>query len=614
MLPNPGVREVSIYDYLKVIQKRLTVIIALLIIIPLAVAIIDFTTKPVYRATVSILIGKTPPKVTKIEEVYQTSPRDEQQYYATQYKILASRALAERAFEELRLAKDYEYRDKKDPVGFLRNQITIEPVKDSQIVLVHVSDADALRASRIANAVAKVYIQQDIEMRNMASRAAVGFLDKQLVELKKKVQESEEALNKYVQQNKIVTLSDIEQKTQGLLDNLKRERLALETELADNLKRYKEKHPKIISLQAQLEDTKNKIEEETNLLLELNQKMVQYNILKREVDSNQQIYVSMLAMAKETGVSEKLEVSSIYVIDAARPPGAPFKPQTKRDVLLSVVIALFCGLGFAFVLEYLDASIRTAEDVRIYLDLPFLGYVPSVTEARSDTEKALVVHQHPTSVITESFRAVRTSILFAFPQDRPLKTILVTAAVPEEGKSFFSANLSQVFSQLNERVILIDIDMRKPKLYKSFGLEQKNGLSNFLAGSVAMDAIIKPTLIKNLSLITSGTIPPNPSELLSSGKIHSLLDELKTKFDRIIVDSPPILSVADASLLANMVDGVVLVLKGGSTRMEAVVKAKEKILEAKGKIIGVVVNNISPQKEDRYYYYHYYYSEGSKHK
>lgn len=614
MLPNPGVREVSIYDYLKVIQKRLTVIVALLIIIPLAVAIIDFTTKPVYRATVSILIGKTPPKVTKIEEVYQTSPRDEQQYYATQYKILASRALAERAFEELRLAKDYEYRDKKDPVGFLRNQIMIEPVKDSQIVLVHVSDADALRASRIANAVAKVYIQQDIEMRNMASRAAVGFLDKQLVELKRKVQESEEALNKYVQQNKIVTLSDIEQKTQGLLDNLKRERLALETELADNLKRYKEKHPKIISLQAQLEDTKNKIEEETNLLLELNQKMVQYNILKREVDSNQQIYVSMLAMAKETGVSEKLEVSSIYVIDAARPPGAPFKPQTKRDVLLSVVIALFCGLGFAFVLEYLDASIRTAEDVRIYLDLPFLGYVPSVTEARSDTEKALVVHQHPTSVITESFRAVRTSILFAFPQDRPLKTILVTAAVPEEGKSFFSANLSQVFSQLNERVILIDIDMRKPKLYKSFGLEQKNGLSNFLAGSVAMDVIIKPSLIKNLSLITSGTIPPNPSELLSSGKIHSLLDELKTKFDRIIVDSPPILSVADASLLANMVDGVVLVLKGGSTRMEAVVKAKEKILEAKGKIIGVVVNNISPQKEDRYYYYHYYYSEGSKHK
>jgi capsular exopolysaccharide synthesis family protein len=614
MLPNPGVREVSIYDYIKVIQKRLTVIIALLIIIPLAVAIIDFTTKPVYRATVSILIGKTPPKVTKIEEVYQTSPRDEQQYYATQYKILASRALAERAFEELRLAKDYEYRDKKDAVGFLRNQITIEPVKDSQIVLIHVSDGDALRASRIANAVAKVYIQQDIEMRNMASRAAVGFLDKQLVELKRKVQESEEALNKYVQQNKIVTLSDIEQKTQGLLDNLKRERLALETELADNLKRYKEKHPKIISLQAQLEDTKNKIEEETNLLLELNQKMVQYNILKREVDSNQQIYVSMLSMAKETGVSEKLEVSSIYVIDAARPPSVPFKPQTKRDVLLSVVIAIFCGLGFAFILEYLDASIRTAEDVRIYLDLPFLGYVPSVTEARSDTEKALVVHQHPTSVITESFRAVRTSILFAFPQDRPLKTILVTAAVPEEGKSFFSANLSQVFSQLNERVILIDIDMRKPKLYKSFGLEQKNGLSNFLAGSVAMEAIIKPTLIKNLSLVTSGTIPPNPSELLSSGKIHSLLDELKTKFDRIIVDSPPILSVADASLLANMVDGVVLVLKGGSTRMEAVVKAKEKILEAKGKIIGVVVNNISPQKEDRYYYYHYYYSEGSKHK
>jgi capsular exopolysaccharide synthesis family protein len=283
--------------------------------------------------------------------------------------------------------------------------------------------------------------------------------------------------------------------------------------------------------------------------------------------------------------------------------------------MLAIFLALFAGTGAAFFLEYLDNTIRTADDVSHYLNLPFLGYIPKAQkEGRTDQERALLCVLKPNSTITESFRAVRTSVLFASPEDKPLKLVMITAAFPEEGKSFISSNLAAIFSQVNERIVLIDVDMRRPKLHKSLNLEQKNGLSNFLTGGSDINSIIKPTSLNNLSVITSGTVPPNPSELLTSAKLSQLLAELKSKFDRVILDSPPILSAPDSALLANVADGVVLVVKGASTRLEAVVKAKDKILEAKGKIIGLIINNIAPEKEDRYYYYHYYYHQDEKKK
>jgi capsular exopolysaccharide synthesis family protein len=612
MLPNPEIRGTNIYDYLKIIQKRLNVIIAALIIIPVSAAIYVFTVKPIFRATTSILIEKQAPKITKFEEVY-TPGYSDLQFYQTQYKILSSRAIAERVFDELKLKKDPEYRDLKDPAEKLRGKIKIDPIKNSQIVLVHVDDTDAMRASAIANALAKEYIQQDIETRNRAAKEAVGFLESQLTDIKKKLRESEEAFSAYIQKNRIVTVPDIEKKTESLLDSLRQNKATLEKDLAEAAKRYKNKHPKMISLNAQLEQTNKRLEEETNTLLSLNEKMTQYNILKKEVESNQQLYNSMLTRAKETSVSEKVEASNIRVVDSAKPPEAPFKPKKAQTIAIAIFLAAFIGIGLAFFLEYLDASIRTADDVSVYLQLPFLGYIPSVLkEAKTDQERALICSVNPKSSITESYRAIRTAILFASPEDKPLKKILVTAALPEEGKSFVSVNLSTVFSQVNEKIVLLDVDMRKPKIHKNLNVTQQPGLSNFLTGNADSSVIIKSTAIQNLFFIPSGNIPPNPSELLTSGKLSKLIDELLVRFDRVIIDSPPILSAADTSLLSNIVDGVVLVVKGASTRLEAVTKAKQKVLEAKGRIIGVIVNNIEPEKEDRYYYYHYYSEEGKK--
>lgn len=611
MLPNPEIREVTIQDYLKIIKKRLGIILAFLFIIPTIATVFVYTRKPLYCATASIIIESRRLKVTKFEEIYQ--PQEDQQYMQTQYDILGSRILAEKTFDALRLSTDIDFRNIADPVGKLRSQISIKPVRDSQLVLINVEDTDALRASSIANAFAKVYIEQDVEVRNRTIKEAIAQLESQMSDVKNKLRESEEALGAYLQNNRIVTIPDVEERTETLLGSLKQHRSRLETDLAESLKRYKEKHPKAIALNAQLEDLNKKIEEETNNFLDLNQKMVQYRLLKKEVESNQELYTSMLTRSKETGVTEKIETSPIRIVDTAEPPAAPFKPQKRKTILTSIMFSLFCGVAFSLFLEYLDSSIRTAEDVSNYINLPFLGYIPSGDkEAKTDIEKNLICLKKPQSIISEAYRAIRTSILFASPEDKPLKVILITSSLPAEGKTFFSTNLSFIFSQINERIIFVDTDMRRPKMHKSFNLDPKPGLSNFLTGNVELAEIIKATSVSNLSIITSGTIPPNPSELLSSVKLRALFEDLRSRYDRIILDSPPILSVTDTFLLANLVDGVILVVKGVSTRLEAVIRAKQKIIEAKGKIIGVVVNNIEPEKEDSYYYYHYYGREGKK--
>lgn len=615
MLPNPNIREVNLLDYIKLIRKRLGMVLVFIIIIPTSVAIFDFTRQPIYRSSVSLLVEKSAPKITKFEDVYQASPsyQDTQYYYQTQLKILESKALVERVFDELRLSVDPDYRGVKDQLDKLYKQIKVEPVRNSQIILLNVEDRDALRASAIANTLAKIYIQQDIEMKNRAAKEATAWLELQLTDIKKKVQVSEENLNNYMQKNKIVTVPDIEQKTQSLLDKLKQEKSRIETEVAEAKKRYKAKHPKMISLTAQLDDTLVKIERETNNLLELNQKMVQYNLLKKESESVQALYTSMLGRAKETDISERISASSIRIIDSAKPADLPFKPKKLQDISLAILFSLIVGISLVFFLEYLDSSIRTSEDVSVYINLPFLGYIPSTEkDIKAENEKNLLCFEKPKSKFAEAFRAVRTSILFASPEDKPLKTILITSSTPSEGKSLFASNLAEIFCQVNERVVLLDLDMRRPKLHRNFNIEQIPGLSNFLTGNNSIQSIIKPTKINNLSIITSGTIPPNPSELLSSEKIHALLEELKINFNRIIIDSPPILSAADTSLLANIVDGVIFVIKGSSVRMEVALQAKNKILDAKGKIIGVVVNNIQPEKEDSYYYYHYYSDEVKK--
>jgi len=606
MLPNSQIREITIQDYLKVIKKRFWIIAAVTLIIPVSVAVFDLMTTPLFRVDTSIMIDLQSNKVKTLEglNVYNRGA------ITDQITIITSSDLAEKVFEKLRLLQDPDFRNLASPISKLTSMVSASADKKSTVITISVQDTKPLRASLIANTLVEVYINRDVDNRNQALREAGKWLQDQLEDIRKKGEAAEKAVSDYSQKYKIASSTDAGSKQEDLLESLKQKKSELEMQLAEAQKRYKEKHPTVVNLQGALVDVKSQILEETQNLLNLKERLVQYNILRKEVESNQQLYNTMLTRSKEVGVSEKIQSLGIRVLSKAYPPDKPFKPNTKKDVLTSIIIAIFCGGGLAFLIEYLDSSIRTAEDISAYLELPFLGYIPTCRkDAKTDVEKSLICYQQNAAPVAESFRALRTAILFSFPEDKPLKTMVVTSSLPQEGKSFVAVNLALIFCQLNERVLLIDVDMRKPKINKSFNFELKPGMSTILTGNIDFDKAVKVTNIPRLSVITAGTIPPNPSELLHSNKLVEFIKEAQSKFDRIIFDSPPVLVGADSALLANKVDGVVFVIKGAATRLTDLVFAKKKLIEAKANIIGAVLNNLEPELQDHYYYYHYSYKE-----
>jgi succinoglycan biosynthesis transport protein ExoP len=613
MLPSSQLREVTIKDYIVVLKRRIWVVISCLLIFTLLFAIKTFKEIPLYQTAAKILIEKNNPHVLPMEQVY-TPYWVDREYIQSQINVLTSRILAKKTVESITASGDNSFVGIPDPDTVFLEDVSVSQQLGTQIINVGYISPDPIKAARYANALTNAYIQQDVDNRTGAAKTATQWLQKELEGARKKLQDCELALNKYIQQNKIVAVADIDKKTNAISEGLKQDKINAENEIKELSKRYKEKHPKMIALNTRLGAINSSIEEETKKLLSLNEQMIEYDALKREVESSKSLYESLLKRTKETEVSKELETTNIHIVDLADVPREPFKPKRLRDILFGLILGVLSGVGLAFFLEHLDSTIKTAQDVEMYVRLPFLGYVPIINKAdvKTDKEMDLIVNAQPKSHASEAYRSIRTSIIFSAPEDKPLKTILVTSTSIQEGKSSVAMSLGIIFANANERVLLVDADMRRPRLARSLGLDNKEGLSSFLAGASSLDAAIKKTNIPGLSLLSSGPIPPNPAELLASAKIRALLEELEKRFDRVIVDSPPLLSVADTTILANIADGVIDVIRAGSLNIELIVRGIKRLNEAKAKIIGVVLNNVDVKKEDSYYYYHYHYVEEKK--
>ncbi len=610
MLPSANVKELNLRDYLVIIDKRKWIIIAILVILSIPQVFFSFIQDPIYRATAVLLIERQQPKVLSVEQVYGGESADKE-YYETQYKILCSRTLVKRLFEEMNLYLDPGYSGAKDPISAFIPNIIIEPVRGSRLVNICFEGKDPQKVTNIVNALAEAYIKQDLETRTKASRDALTWLMEQIASVKKKLEESETALVKYMEVEKIVEFLDPDRKNKetDLMETLKKEQTRLDVEMSEVSRRYGPKHPQMLKIESELGSVKSKLAFETQGMIELNKKSTQYTILKREVDSNRQLYETLVKRAKETGVSEQLESSNIRIVDPAEVPELPVRPNKKNDLIRAIFVSLILGFAAAFFVEYLDNTIKDPDDINLYIGLPFLGYVPcGKKEAKTEQEIDLIVHQKPRSTISEAYRSIRTSILFAFA-DKPAKTIMVTASNPKEGKTTTAINLGATMASTKEKVLVVDTDMRCSRLHKSFGLAKEGGLSEFLVNAIDMDTAIKSTNIENMSIVTAGSTPPNPAELLNSGKMKVFLEEAKKRFDRIIIDTPPIITVTDAAILSNIVDGTILVARCGKTPIEIILRAKQKLKEAKANILGVLLNNVDYGKESYYYYYYYYNNE-----
>ena len=340
--------------------------------------------------------------------------------------------------------------------------------------------------------------------------------------------------------------------------------------------------------------------------LNMNRKGIEFGVLQREADSNRQIYESLMQRTKETGITSESKTTNVRIIDPAEVPGGPISPNVSHDLTVSFGMSLFLAIAVAFGLEYLDNRIKSPQELKAQLGIPFLGLVPSASKSGDP----LLSREVPAN-FAEAFKSIRTNVLFSSAEDG-MRSVVVTSSGPGEGKSIVSSNLAVALAQAGQRVLLIDGDMRRPRVHEIFGADQEPGLSNVLtAGAKPSEAIKRCPTVHGLWILSSGHIPPNPAELLGSHRFRDFMGSLDDHFDWVVIDSPPVLVVTDSSIVANHASGVVFVVGSDKTSRQAARAAVEQLDAANARIIGSVLNRVNLARH-QYYYSSYYRKEYSK--
>ena len=367
------------------------------------------------------------------------------------------------------------------------------------------------------------------------------------------------------------------------------------------------------------------VDKQKQVTLKTNEDSIQYNILKREVDINRELYAGLLQRMKETAVSAGLDSTNIQITDRAKIPLWPDRPKKLLNLALGIVLGLSLGIGLAFFADCLDNTVNKIEEVESTFALPILGAVPALAAverrkrlggtANGQEIKTfeLAMHHDQSSLVSEAIRNIRTSLLFSLP-DNPPKLLLVTSAEPGDGKTGVSINLSIALSQLGGDILLIDADMRYPDCHRILEQDRTPGLSNFLVGDAELSATIKPTAIPNLYLLPAGQSPLNPAELLGSERMRDAMELLCRQFKHVIIDSPPVLGFTDSVLLSTFADGTLLVIRAGKTVRDAALRTVKTLDSVNAKILGVVLNNLEISGNGYSYYrdYHDYYHRKSE--
>ena len=725
--------------YWRVLRKRRWTILTVFFVLFTVVLLGTLKQKPIYRAKALLEVAKENPNILTVQELFALDTVSDT-YLETQFKILQSDTLARRVIEGLRLDKLEEFNPRasqlgdakpqnaaaaqsftagdteRDPWAYqtalkrFRDRLSVDPIKRSRLVEISFESRDAELAARVLNALASHYIEQSLEVRWEATQKASEWLSQQLLELKARLEKSENEMQSYARENGLLFL----EREKGVPENIVNERLRqlqeeltraqaaryekeslyrlvqaadyaslpgmaenklvadlavrladLQREQAQLATTFTADYPKVRQIQSQINELDATLARERgrvagritndylaavrreNLVAQafaeqqkqanlIAGRSVQYNILKREVETNQQLYEGLLQRLKEAGVSAGLKASNIRIVDAAEPPKKPARPNLPLNLALAVLLGTSLGVGAAFLQEHVDNSLKTSEDVERFLGLPALALIPAVESLNGRRKGAyrlyggskplangkpqtsalpsttprwyrIDVEATQQSALAESFRSLRTSVLLS-TADRPPRTLLVSSSQPSEGKTTVSINLAISLAQLGQRVLLIDGDMRRPSVRKAFDIDNSLGLVSYLTGQQDWRAAVRPTGLESLDALVCGPVPPNPAELLSSERMRTLLREVKVEYHFVVVDSPPLLNVADSRILATLVEGIVLVVKGGETPRELAQRAGAYARDVGANLIGVVLNNLDLRGGDDYYYRYYHYN------
>jgi capsular exopolysaccharide synthesis family protein len=714
--------DVHILDRIAVLYRYRRISIAVFVLTSAAMMIQGYSTIQYYRAQGQLLIENerttaVPGLAGQNADFYE----DPEPYFQTQYKILRGRDLTRHVVARIKLNQVPEFNGTAKPpstpftllgdlrtrlvslvsgkaqtpaqtprgeqtpdesalVGAFISRVNVEPVRGSRLVLVSFDAVDPTVATAATNGLMDEYVDQNLEVKLQSSQNMLDWLDKELANQQRKVEESERALAEYRDKQNALSLDDkqnivlsrlnalndavtkarmerVQKETQyilikpllrggtvgpvspdalpivvqnGQMQHLKTRLAELQQQKVQLSARYGEKHPAIINVNAQLADNQRQLDLETSKALwsiksdydtavlnertltqnleaakedaqDLSRKSVGYNVMEREAKSNRQVYESLLQREKELRVSNNSRANNVRIVDRAEVPKSPLAPTGRRTWFTSLFIGLAMAIAVAFGLDYMNDTIKTPEDVTRRLKLPFLGLVPSV---RGDKHPVLA-SSHVPHDFGEAFRSLRTSLISKFP-DSGTKILTVTSAQPLEGKTTTACNIAMALAYGGSRVLLIDADMRRPGLHRPLRLTNERGLSQVLIGQARVRDVIQRTVDPNLLAITAGSTPPNPSELLASERMKTLISNLSHgPFDWIIIDTPPVLAVTDAVILAPLVSGVTFVVGAEMTRRRLAERALETIMAAPPKSAAVVLNRVDFAR-NKYYYSRYY--------
>ena len=358
------------------------------------------------------------------------------------------------------------------------------------------------------------------------------------------------------------------------------------------------------------------MEQQKNEAIEVSKIEVEYRPLLRASEQNEKMYGLISSRQKEIDITGPMRTNNVRVLERAVVPTSPIRPKPIQNLMLGLLLGLGTGVALAFAIEALDNTLKTQADVEQFLGVPVLGLVPVIGTMHEPTEmladdlrqRDLGVFLDPKSVAAECCRSIRTNILFMSP-DRPIRTMVITSPSPQEGKTTTAINLGVTMAEAGGRVLLVDTDMRRPRLHRSFGVGNQLGISTVIVGKATLEEAIRHTDVPNLDVLTCGPVPPNPSELLHTDRFAAVLADCAKLYDRVILDSPPTSAVTDPAVLGNLVDGVVLIIKAGETTRDSAIHARRQLMSAKARVVGVIVNAIdfsNPAYGYEYYYRNYY--------
>jgi capsular exopolysaccharide synthesis family protein len=736
MEPSATVESIDLLSYWQILVRRRWVVFLAVFALGLAALVASFLTTPLYRATATLQIERQTPEILNFQDVARTDYAwaAYNDFYQTQYKVIASTPVARKAADRLRLAAHPDFavgendspgllarlkamlprkrgkpveQDPMDVVAArLLGSLEVAPVRNSHLVHVSWTHADPELAADVANAVTDAYIQFNIESRYSTTDQAREFLVDQIGTLKREIAAIEEALQEYGEAKRIFSVDDSsnltlqalqeisEQRTAAqtavararaadraaresdpsalpevlnstLIGRLRAEYAAYEAEYSEQSKLFKDDWPRLQTLASKLERARERLELETQRIVEqvraaaaadlkkaleeagnldrllerhedaaqrLKRDAVEYNNLQSEVRKKRETLDSLLRRQNEMALSTRLAdldatSSNVRVMERAQAPAAPFRPNTRLNLLLGLVLGLAIGVAAALVLDHLDNTIGSPAELERVLELPVLAVIPRYRAGATPLARVrrragaadgpgidLVAHRDGRSGISESYRGLRTSILLSNP-GRPPRQIVLTSALPEDGKTATALNLAVVLAQLGRRVVLVDTDLRRPRLHNAFAQANGRGVSTYLSG-LEEDPLrlVFPTGIEHLDLMPSGPIPPNPSELLNSPVFARLGGELLERgYDHVLFDSPPVLSVSDPVIVASVADTGILVVRAGRTPRQSARLAATRLQQTGGGPFGVVLNDFDADAQGSSYerYQHYYGGYGS---